>query len=155
MKKKIVVAACVGLIAVGVTSFGSLILAGRKTEPEHKSKVLQAQITTQEELTREKSPKCEDEKIPFDGISVTGPNVTITDREGALAAVDDVEEVQVQTKKYLESVDEGRRNLYVNSVAKTEDGYQAKLCFEVVRLDMKYLLLQFDGAYHFSLEQRK
>ena len=155
VKKKIVVAACVSLIAFGVTAFGSLILSGGNPELQYKRKVTQAEITTQKKFTKEKSSESEDEEIPSDGISVIGPNVAITDQEGALAAVDDVEEVQVQTKKFLESVDEGRRNLYVDSVTKTEDGYQAKLCFEVVRLDMKYLLLQFDGSYHFSLEQKK
>ena len=155
VKKKIVVAACVSLIAIGVTSFGALILSGGKPELQHKRKISQEEIIRQEKFTREKYPENEDEEILSDGISVTGPNVTITDRERTLAAVDDVEEVQVQTKKYLESVDEGRRNLYVDSVTKTENGYRAKLCFDVVRPDMKYILLKFDGDYHFSLRRRK
>lgn len=102
-----------------------------------------------------KTTESESEEISTEGLAVPNTFVKITDQEGTLAAVDNMEEVQNQTQKYLESIDEGRRNLYVTSVEKTNDGYQATLEFEVVRPDMKYILLKFDGTYHFSLVQRK
>ena len=87
----------------------------------------------------------------LDGLSDT--DVKIEDQDDALASLADINQVQVETKKYLQSIEEDRRNLYVVSAGKTKRGWEAELDFENVRSDLKKLYVVYDGSCHFSLKK--
>ena len=71
----------------------------------------------------------------------------------ALAGLADINQVQLETKKYLQSIEEDRRNLYVVSAGKMKKGWEAELDFENIRPDLKKLYMTYDGSYHFSLKK--
>lgn len=77
--------------------------------------------------------------------------VSITDPDGDLGRVADMEELKSALKEFLKSIDEGRRNFIVSSVGPSEKGYEAVLDFETVRLDGRNVEVKYDGTYHFRL----
>ena len=77
--------------------------------------------------------------------------LTITDPEGELRDLARMKELKKELRRFLRSEKEGRRNLYVDSVTVTENGYQALLCFETIRQDGRNVEVTFDGEYHFQL----
>jgi len=77
--------------------------------------------------------------------------VSITDSDGDLGRVADMEELKSALEEFLKSIDEGRRNFIVTSVGPLEKGYEAVLDFETVRLDGRNVEVRYDGTYHFRL----
>ena len=77
--------------------------------------------------------------------------VSITDTEKELTGAADMERLKEELTAFLYSIDEGRRNFYVSSFKKTEEGYEAVLDFETVRHDGRNVEVKFDGAWHFRL----
>lgn len=77
--------------------------------------------------------------------------VSITDTEKELTGAADMESLEEELTAFLYSIDEGRRNFYVSSFRKTEEGYEAVLDFETVRHDGRNVEVKFDGTWHFRL----
>lgn len=77
--------------------------------------------------------------------------VTITDLDGDLGRVANMEDLKAALTEYLRSIDEGRRDFIVSSVGTTEKGYEAVLIFETVRHDGRNVEVRYDGSYHFRM----
>ena len=94
-----------------------------------------------------------DYEIPESSDTVELPKspVHIKDPEKQLKGIADKKELKKELKSFLISEGEGRRNLYVESVVETENGYEANLVFEIVRCDGRNVEVTYDGSYHFQL----
>lgn len=94
-----------------------------------------------------------DYEIPESSNTVHLPKnpVHIKDPEKQLKGIADKKELKKELKSFLISEGEGRRNLYVESVVETKNGYEANLVFEIVRCDGRNVEVTYDGSYHFQL----